>query len=75
MDKCICKGNWRLLVKKYEPFLNKKYKNEKGKVYTFFGLVHADEDYYFGMVSKNGKMLLLSCVGDIEDFGYTLINQ
>lgn len=68
---CVCHGNWRILVKKYEKLLNTQYKDGAGKVYTFFGLVHASDDYYFGM-SENStkKRVLLSCVGDIEDFGF-----
>lgn len=71
---CICKGNWRLLVSEYEDLFNRKYMDSKGKVWKFFGLVHSADDYYYGM-SSAGKTQLLSCVGHIEGFGYTLIED
>lgn len=73
---CICKGNWRLLVAEYEPLFNRQYMSHHGDVYTFFGLVHAADDYYFGMSEDcTKKVILLSCVGDIEGFGFTLIED
>jgi hypothetical protein len=73
---CICRGNWRKLVAEYEPFLGKQYKSFHGDVYTFFGLVHASDDYYFGMSEDcTKKVILLSCVGDIEAFDFTLIEN
>lgn len=68
---CICKGNWRKLVAEYENLFNTKYKDKKGDVYVFFGLVHASDDYYYGMSNiETKKVILLSCVGDIEDFEF-----
>lgn len=76
-DGCICEGNWRTIVKEYEPKIGKKYKtywgpDGKGEYeYLFFGLVHGGDDYYYGMVStKDGKVRLLSCVGSIEGFDF-----
>jgi hypothetical protein len=43
-----------------------------GDVYTFFGVVHASDDYYYGM-SCQGKVQLLSCVCSIEAYGFTLL--
>jgi len=74
--KCICQGNWRILVEKYEKLLNTQYESCHGDVYTFFGLVHASDDYYFGMTENSTKkLILLSCVGDIEGHGFTLIED
>jgi hypothetical protein len=50
--KCVCKGNWRLLVNEVGPSIGKQYESEDGKTWTFFGLVHGDDDYYYGMCSK-----------------------
>lgn len=71
---CICKGNWRAIVKESESFIGRKYQNNKGDKFTFFGLVHGGNDYYYGMFG-NGKLNLLSCVGSIEGHGYTLLDK
>jgi hypothetical protein len=66
--ECICKGNWRKIVAEHENLIGAQYEDEKGNAYTFFGLVHGDDDYYYGMSSKAG-VSLLSCVGSIEGHG------
>lgn len=68
---CICKGNWRAIVKETETLLDKKFMNERGEVFKFFGVVHASDDYYYGMWSNDHGMRLLSCVGSIEGHGFT----
>lgn len=70
-DGCICRGNWRAIVKETESLIGRKYIGYDGDTYTFFGLVHADDDYYYGMHSA-GQMRLLSCVGSIDGYGFTL---
>lgn len=70
-DGCICRGNWRAIVKETESLIGKKYIGHDGETYTFFGLVHADDDYYYGMHSA-WQMRLLSCVWSIDGHGYTL---
>ncbi len=58
--------------KEYEPLLDKQFVEDRtGDVWTFFGLVHGSDDYYYGM-SREGALMLLSCVGSIEAFGFTL---
>ena len=71
---CICYGNWRAIVAEATPFFNKVFVNEKGEKYRFFGVVHSDDDYYYGMspVQEGGRLMLLSCVGSIEGHGFTL---
>ena len=72
-SECICKGNWRLLVGEERERFGKKFRDEKGGEWTFYGLVHADDDYYYGMYRK-GEAQLLSCVGSIEGYGFTQID-
>ena len=73
-DECICEGNWRNLVKDYDPLIGRKFRCLQDKdVYTFFGLVHANDDYYYGLW-REGNMVLSSCVGRLEDH-YELIDQ
>lgn len=75
------KDNWTLLVKEYAPKIGRTYKanwgpgGKKDYEYRFFGLVHGDDDYYYGMVEVGSKVRLLSCVGNIEGFGFEEIPQ
>lgn len=74
MTGCICKGNWRAIVAGAEPLLDRIYVDERGNRYRFFGIVHASDDYYYGMHGQ-GKLRLLSCVGSIEGHGFVLAEQ
>jgi hypothetical protein len=65
---CICEGNWRLIINESLPFFGKKY-NYKGNTYIFCGVMHAEDDYYYCMW-KDNDMQLLSCVGNIETYGF-----
>jgi len=68
-------GNWITLVKEYEPLTGRLYLND-GFLYKFFGLVHGDDDYYYGMSRvSDGQVRLLSCVGSPEGFGYKVKNN
>ncbi|GBG14471.1 reductase [Novimethylophilus kurashikiensis] len=75
-DGCICKGNWRAIVKEVEPLINKKFRDSDGKEHIFFGVVHGSDDYYYGMYPLDGgSAVLLSCVGSIAGFGYELVES
>ena len=72
-DDCVCEGNWRSLVVECEPLLDQLFHDANGKEYRFFGLVWASEDFYYGLIDIGTKQtILLSCVGDIEPYGYKL---
>jgi hypothetical protein len=72
---CICRGNWRSIVKKAESMIGKQFLEERnGKVWRFFGVVHGDDDYYYGM-SRPGELCLASCVGSLEVNGFTLVES
>lgn len=75
---CVCQGNWRLIVKEYAPLIGRRYRRDHdGRVFTFYGIVHSDDDYYYGMWSSESferpEGVLLSCVSSIEGCGYTLV--
>lgn len=71
---CICEGNWRSLVKEYEPF-GRSFVDRHGKQWQFYGLVWGGDDFYYGMYSDKDKSVsLLSCVGHITGHGYELIS-
>lgn len=73
VNNCICKGNWRLIVKESEPLLDKIYICSMGWEWIFFGIIHGSDDYYYGMWSKElQKLRQLSCVGSIDSHGYKL---
>jgi hypothetical protein len=59
------KDNWTLIVREYVPKIGTRWKDQRGE-YTFFGLVHADDDYYYGLMGKDGRMTLVTCVGALE---------
>lgn len=69
--ECICRGNWRAIVKECQPLLDRQYRSPDGNEWIFFGVVLASDDYYYGMC-RNGEMRLLSCVGSIEGHGYAM---
>lgn len=71
-DECICKGNWRLIVKESAHLLERKFRDHEGNVWSFFGFVHAEDDYYYGMW-REGRMLLRSCVGALIEPGWQLV--
>lgn len=68
--ECVCRGNWRAIVKESEPYLGKKFTDRKRAEWTFFGVIHSDDDYYYGMWRKNGELALLTCCGSLEAHGY-----
>lgn len=73
---CICEGNLQTLVSEYFTLMDRWYKDSKGQTYTFYGIVIGSDDYYYGMTAhKDGRNILLSCVGDIENFGFELVEN
>ena len=74
-DKCICKGNWREIIEESEPFFNRTYRDKKGRRYRFLGVVHADDDYYYLLMRRDGSFELATCVSDLEGHGYSLIEE
>ena len=71
---CICKGNWREIVKECEPLIGRKFREDRsGNEYVFFGPVHGEDDYYYGMSCDGYGVVLLSCVGAITGFGFTIL--
>ena len=59
------KDNWTLITQQYVPLIGTRWKDHRGEC-SFFGLVHADDDYYYGMMDKDGKVTLATCVGALE---------
>ena len=71
MSECICEGNWRNIIKESEPKFGKTYLNTRNDVvHTFIGVMHCEDDYYYCMMSVEGRLERLSCVGAIEAFDY-----
>ena len=69
------KDNWTLIVKEYYPKIGFRYKDHSGVEYLFFGLVHAEDDYYYGLMSNDGKMRLATCVSGLEMMYEQLPNE
>lgn len=74
IEGCVCAGNWRAIVKDSAPLLGRHFLDHYGEEWVFFGIVHGDDDYYYGMW-REGKMQLLSCVGSLEAHEFTETGQ
>lgn len=65
---CICHGNWRLIVGEYEALIGSRWRDSKGEVFVFFGLVWADDDFYYGLWNRDQKKLVLAtCCGALQN--------
>lgn len=71
---CICEGNWRHLINEYQHLYKRKFERN-GKIYTFIGILDAEDDYYYTLIDSEGKLQLSTCVVHLEHFGYKLINE
>ena len=69
-EGCICRGNWRLIVGECSELIGKRFASKDGGRYRFFGVVHGDDDDYYGMHSSGKGLVLLSCVGSLESHGF-----
>lgn len=62
---------WQKIVRENDSQIGQWFNSHDHKLFRFFGIVHGDDDYYYGMWSKKDGLRLLSCVGSIEGHGYT----
>jgi hypothetical protein len=65
--------SWPSIVKEYGPKIGFRYKDRREE-YLFIGLVHAEDDYYYGLLSNDGKLHLATCVGALESMYEQLPN-
>jgi hypothetical protein len=76
MSECICKGNWRRIIKESQELLGRNYKGHDGNTYVFDSVTWAKDDFYYLMLGFDGaKDQHLSCVGSIEMSDFTLLDQ
>lgn len=63
---------WDKIVADYEDLIDSWYVDREGKEYKFFALAHCKEDYYYALAPSGGDdMVLVSCVANLENMGYT----
>lgn len=64
--------NWKTIVAEYESKIGESVYDDDGNIYTFFGLVHGDDDFYYGLISKSSDrhLRLVSCVLPLESAGF-----
>lgn len=63
----------QLILKETEHLFDCVFESGEEEFYTFIGILIASDDYYYQMKSLvSGKIRNLSCVGNIEDFGFRL---
>ena len=66
--------NWVELIEQYETLIGREYRDcDTKEIYTFIGLIHGEADFYYGLIDENEKLMMCSCVGDIEGFKMKLI--
>lgn len=70
-EGCICRGNWRAIIKDTQSHLDQCFIGDDGSEYYLIGILHASDDYYYAMRGGKHGLRLLSCVGSIEGFGFT----
>jgi hypothetical protein len=65
-------NNLKLIVEECRDSIDNIFIDTKtGKYYRFFGVVIGSDDYYYGMSSMDtGKLLLLSCVCNLDNHGF-----
>ena len=75
MKECdVCDKNWRSLAKQYDPLTDRRFICD-GEEYTFVGLLRGSDDYYFCMYHKLKGTQFCSCVGNLETYGFVLIED
>jgi len=65
MSKCVCEGNWRELVKDYEPHFGKTVEDKDGNRFVFEGLLWAADDYYFVLTRNKNVPMFETCCWDL----------
>jgi hypothetical protein len=78
MSKCICEGNWRLIVAETEHLLGTTFINidKPNEIYTLFGIVHGEDDFYYGMSRNADKAVrLVSCCMNLKVAGWRMYNE
>lgn len=68
---CVCGGNWRNIIKEYEPFIGKTYKDENNKRWKLTGILWAEEDFYYLLTNKLNETRYVSCCATLEQCGFT----
>lgn len=72
-DGCICEGNWRQIIKESYSDIGKWYHSSyDNKDYKLFGIVWADDDFYYGMCDKDSKTILVTCCSYLKNQGFIL---
>lgn len=74
-EACICRGNWRSIVKETEKYFGLWFKDEAGKPWRLSGILWADDDFYYAFIGPMREALYASCVGDLKTNGFTLANE
>jgi hypothetical protein len=67
---CICKGNWREIIKENQQDFGKLFNDRNGNIHKYIGVVHTEDDYYHLLYDMNGKPSLISCAVNLDMIGY-----
>ena len=69
MSGCICEGNWRYLIAKYEPYFDRKFiQKNTSNVFTLTGILWASDDFYYVLNSEFPEDdIYHTCCSDLFD--------
>lgn len=68
--------NWNSIVAECEQDINKYFIDSQQRVCRFLGVLLSLEDYYYLMYyPSEDKYMFLSCVGNLEDHEYKLLDE
>ena len=69
-DILMSDGNWQLIIEETKDLIGNLFTDRSGGVHRFMGVLHAEDDFYYLMYSMSGHPRLLSCVGDLDSWGF-----
>lgn len=65
--------NLENIVAGYSSLIGRKYVSEDNEIFTFLGILYAEEDIYYVMShDDSNRQTWISCVMDLDSCGYSL---
>jgi hypothetical protein len=67
------KDNLQTIITGYADLIGRAYTNDESEVFTFIGILYAEEDIYYVMSHNDStKQTWVSCTIDLSTAGYSL---
>ena len=68
---CICDGEWRRIIDECGSDIGSLFIDAGGGMFTFSGVLYADDDYYYAMMDYGGDVMLFPCELTLSQYGFT----